>query len=421
MYQAPRGTTDTLPEEQPYWRYIEKTAADLGRLYGYQRIDTPTFEDTRLFSRSIGKGTDIVEKEMYTFKDKGGNHVTLRPEGTAPVCRAFLEHGMHNLPQPVKLYYLASIFRYERPQSGRYREHRQFGCEVFGDDSPVIDAEVIDIAWRLFASLGITHLSLVVNSIGCKSCRPAYLDVLKAYYSGYYQELCPDCKVRFERNPLRLLDCKKKICRKMAASAPHSIDSLCRPCSEHFERLKGYLDLLKLPFVTEHRLVRGLDYYTRTVFEIQPEGGGAQSALGGGGRYDYLIEELGGRPTPGMGFASGIERIVLNLKKQKIEIPLSPRPMVFIASLGDIARSEAVKLASSLRQASVSVIEPVPGKSLRSQLRQANSMNARYTIIIGEQEISEGSVIVRDMNTSEQDIVPINRIEHHIRCLTSGM
>lgn len=416
MYQAPRGTSDTLPGEQAYWRYIEQKAVDLCQLYGYQRIDTPAFEDTRLFSRSIGEGTDIVEKEMYTFEDKGGKQITLRPEGTAPVCRAYLEHGMHNLPQPVKLYYLTSIFRYERPQSGRYREHRQFGCEVFGDSAPALDAEVIDIAWQFFSSLGIGHLSLNLNSIGCRECRPGYLIVLQDYYARYVQDLCLDCKARLKRNPLRLLDCKKPLCRQVASSAPQSVNSLCPQCGEHFERLKGYLELLKLPFVVNHCLVRGLDYYTRTVFEVQPEAEGAQSTLGGGGRYDYLIEELGGKPTPAMGFASGMERIVLNLKKQGIAVPVLPQPQVFVAYLGDEARSEAVRLTSVLRRAGIGVIEAVAGKSLKAQLRQANTLNVSYAVIIGDQEIKTGTVVLRNMATSEQETIPVIQLPEHLQC-----
>lgn len=415
MYQAPRGTSDILPEEQAYWRYIEKKAAELCHLYGYHRIDTPTFEDTCLFSRSIGGGTDIVEKEMYTFEDKGGNRLTLRTEGTAPVCRAYLEHGMHNLPQPVKLYYLTSIFRYERPQSGRYREHRQFGCEVFGEESPALDAEVIEIAWRFFSELGIRKLTLLLNSIGCRQCRPRYLDILREYYHDYTDQLCKDCKSRLERNPLRLLDCKKPLCRRIAGSAPQSVDSLCADCAEHFRRLRGYLELLEIPFVVDHCLVRGLDYYTRTVFEIQPESEGAQSTLGGGGRYDYLIEELGGKPTPAIGFASGMERIVMNLKKQDIDVPPVFRPAVFIASLGEKANREALKMSSRLRQSGINVMQPVAGKSLKAQLRQANACGATLAIIVGENEVKSGTLLLRDMATGEQSTVPSGEIADEIK------
>ncbi|MFQ6122684.1 MAG: histidine--tRNA ligase [Dehalococcoidales bacterium] len=406
MYRAPRGTSDILPEEQACWRYIEQKVANICQLYGYERIDCPAFEDTRLFTRSVGEETDIVKKEMYTFADKGGNKITLRPEGTAPVCRAYLEHGLHNLPQPVKLYYIASIFRYERPQAGRYRQHYQFGYEAIGDDDPTLDAEVIDMTWQFFSSLNLRHLSLQLNSIGCKQCRPGYLSVLKDYYANYKQQLCADCKIRLDRNPLRLLDCKKPSCQQAANSAPRSIDHLCPQCDTHFNRLKGYLKLLEIPFEVNHRLVRGLDYYTRTVFEVQPQGGGAQSTLGGGGRYDDLIEELGGKPTPAIGFAAGIERIILNLKKQNVSVPPLPRPQVFIAHIGDAARAEAIKLASRLRQAGIGITLATGNKSLKAQLRQANNLGARYTVIIGEEEVKTSTISFRDMTTARQKTIP---------------
>jgi len=383
----------------------------MAKLYGYERIDAPAFEDTKLFARSVGEDTDIVKKEMYTFEDRGGSLLTLRPEGTAPVCRAYLEHGLHNLPQPVKLYYIASIFRYERPQAGRYRQHYQFGYEAIGDDDPALDGEVIDMAWRFFSSVNLRHLSLQLNSIGCKKCRPNYVAALKSYYASHTQELCPDCKTRLKRNPLRLLDCKKPSCQTVADSAPRSIDYLCPECAEHFKQLKRYLQLLDLPFVVNHHLVRGLDYYTRTVFEIQPEEGGAQSTLVGGGRYDDLIEELGGKPTPALGFAAGIERIILNLKKQKVAIPALAKPRVFIAYLGDKAKDEAIKLASALRGAGIGVIEAVGDKSLKAQLRQANNLGAGYAVIIGEQEIKTGTVILRDMTSAEQKAIPIDELQ----------
>ncbi len=406
MYQAPRGTSDILPQEQAYWRYVEQKAVNACQLYGYQRIDSPTFEETGLFTRSVGQGTDIVEKEMYTFTDKGDNSITLRPEGTAPVCRAYLEHGLHNLPQPVKLYYLASIFRYERPQAGRLREHHQFGYEAIGDDDPALDAEVIDTAWQFFQSLGLRQLSLQLNSIGCKNCRPGYLAILKDYYANY-EALCPDCKARLKRNPLRLLDCKKPSCQEIAASAPRSADNLCPPCQAHFSQLLSYLKRLEIPLEVNHRLVRGLDYYTRTVFEIQPGAGGAQSTIGGGGRYDDLIEELGGRPTPAIGFAAGIERIILNLKKQDIVIPLLPAPRVFIAHLGDAAREEAVSLAASLRRADIGAVLATGNKSLKSQLRQAHTLGVPYAVIIGEEELKSASLVLRDMvNARQQTVSP---------------
>jgi len=414
LYQAPRGTSDILPQEQAYWRYLERMVAHTAQLYGYQRLDAPTFEDTKLFARSVGEDTDIVTKEMYTFEDRGGSSLTLRPEGTAPVCRAYLEHGMKNLPQPVKLYYIASIFRYERPQAGRYRQHYQFGYEAIGDDDPALDGEVIDMAWRFLSSIKLKRLSLQLNSIGCKKCRPNYVAALKSYYAGHTQELCPDCRQRLKRNPLRLLDCKQEACLKIAASAPKSVDHLCPECAEHFKQLQRYLELLRLPFVVNNQLVRGLDYYTRTVFEIQPAGGGAQSTLAGGGRYDDLIEELGGRPTPALGFAAGMERIILNLKKQKVEAPPLPRPPVFIAYIGEAAKAEAVKLAASLRRGDIGVIAALGDKSLKAQLRQANNLGASHAVIIGEEEVKAGTVIVRDMTSAEQKSVPISELQKEL-------
>ena len=408
MYQAARGTTDILPAEQPYWRYVEKVIAEITRLYGYQRIDTPMFEDTSLFSRSAGEFTDIVQKEMYTFDDRGGNSLTLKPEGTPPVCRAYVQHGMHNLPQPVKLYYISPIFRYDRPQAGRYRQHYQFGYEAIGEDDPAIDAEVIDMAWRFYKSLGLVNISLQLNSIGCRECRPGYLTVLKNYYTKHTAQLCTDCKTRLEKNPLRLLDCKQGSCQGIAQNAPRSIDGLCPACAAHFTQLQKYLGLLGIPFLIDHRLVRGLDYYTRTVFEIQPEDEGVQSTIGGGGRYDGLIEELGGKPTPALGFATGIERIILNLKKQNIAVSTPPLLQVFIAYMGDAARDEAIKLTASLRKAGISAVSATGGKSLKAQLRQANTLGTRFAVIIGEDEVKAGTVTLRYMADARQETVAVN-------------
>jgi histidyl-tRNA synthetase len=411
LYQAPRGTSDILPEEQAYWDYIRQKAEQICALYGYHRIDTPTFEDSRLFVRSIGEETDIVEKEMYSFNDKGGDSLTLRPEGTAPVCRAYIEHGMHTLSQPVKLYYFASIFRYERPQAGRYREHHQFGVEAIGDNDPALDAEVIHMASQLCTKLGLKRLALSLNSIGCNNCRPKYLESLKAYYSQHKESLCPDCKRRLAVNPLRLLDCKKPSCTPLTERAPQSIEYLCSDCAEHFEQLTNFLKLLNIAFSLTHRLVRGLDYYTRTVFEISPEGEtGAQVAICGGGRYDNLIEQLGGKPTPAVGFATGIERLVLNLKRQKVPIPLLSTPTVFIAYLGKEAKEEAIKLASHLRGRGISVISTFSERSLKAQLKQANTSRARYAVIIGEDEVKNKCVVLRNMAEGKQEIIPLDKV-----------
>ena len=415
MYQAVRGTTDILPEEQPYWRYVEQVITEISRLYGYGRIDTPIFEDTSLFRRGTGEYTDIVQKEMYTFDDRGGNSLTLKAEGTPPVCRAYIQHGLHNLPQPVKLYYVSPIFRYDRPQAGRYRQHFQFGYEAIGDADPAIDAEVIDMAWRFYRSLGLTRITLQLNSIGCRQCRPGYLAALKEHYQKYAGKLCADCKMRLDKNPLRLLDCKQASCQKIAESAPKNAGHLCAECSEHFDKVQEYLGQMDIPFTLNHRLVRGLDYYTRTVFEVQPEEEGAQSTLGGGGRYDDLIEELGGKPTPAIGFAAGIERIIINLKNEGVSVPSGPGLEVLIACLGDAARTVAIKLASDLRGAGISAATTTGGKSLKAQMRQANSLQVPYAVIIGEDEVKAGTAVLRDMANASQETLAIGELPARLK------
>ena len=410
MHKAPRGTFDILPQEHAYWKYVEEKAASLCQLYGYQRLSTPIFEDAQVFTKTVAGGTDIVDKEMYIFQDKSGQELALRAEGTAPVCRAYLEHGLFNLPQPVKLYYIGPTFRYERPQSGRYRQHHQFGFEALGEADPALDAEVIEMARHFFDSLGLSQFIIQLNSIGCRVCRPGYLEVLKQHYSDYTDHLCPDCKVRLIRNPLRLLDCKKPACQEIAKSAPRITDYLCSECQLHFQSVQKYLGVMDITFQLNPRLVRGLDYYTRTVFEVEPRENGGQSTLGGGGRYDNLIEELGGKPTPAVGFATGLERIILNLEKQKLDIPELPGTAVFIAYLEGEAKIEAMKLASGLRQEGVAVIMATGDKSLRGQMRQANSLDIPYALILGEEEVAKRNVMLRDMKSGEQKTIPLPEI-----------
>ncbi len=417
MFKTPKGTTDILPEEQKYWSYIRKIACQTAEFFGYERLDTPLIEEAALFWRGVGQGTDITEKEMYVFKDKSGTELALKPEGTAPACRAYLQHGMSSRPQPVRLYYLSPAFRYERPQSGRQRQHHQVGFEAIGDASSSVDAEIIDLAWHFFQALGLHDIFLVLNSIGCSKCRPHYLEVLKTYYIPYKESLCPDCQIRLEKNPLRLLDCKNENCQSIAEKAPRSFDYLCSECKDHFDQLQSYLHAMELPFALNHRLVRGLDYYTRTVFEIQPESEGGQSTLGGGGRYDNLIEDLGGPPTPGVGFAAGIERIILNLKKEEVSVPELPRPLVYIAQ--NKADKEAILLARNLRENLIGAILATGQKSLKSQLRQANSLRVPYTVIIGEEEIKNGTVILRDMVTSTQETINKDSLIEKVKKLSS--
>lgn len=410
LYKAPRGTTDILPEEQIYWTYVQDKAASLCCLYGYQPIDTPVFEDQKLFARSSSHGTDLAEKEMYVFEDRGGQLLALKAEGTAPVCRAYLEHGLFNLAQPVRLYYLSAIFRYERPQAGRYRQHHQFGFEAIGDADPVLDAEVIELAQHFLLSLGLSGFSLQLNSIGCRQCRPAYIRALLSHYAGHAQKLCPDCQTRREKNPLRLLDCKNATCQEIADSAPAIRKYLCAECQEHFQKVQQYLEILDIPFQLNNKLVRGLDYYTRTVFEFQPEEEGAQKTIGGGGRYDDLIEALGGKPTPAVGFAAGIERIILNLKTQNISLPSPPAATVFLIHIGGKAKLETVKLAATLRQAGIATISAVGDRSLKSQLRQAHNRGFPTVIIVGEEEIDAQQAILRDMSTGTQQNIPFGEI-----------
>jgi histidyl-tRNA synthetase len=415
LYKAPRGTSDILPEEYVYWKYIEEKVAFLCQLYGYQPLSTPIFEDAQLFTQTVAGGTDIVDKEMYIFEDKNGQELALRAEGTAPVCRAYLEHGLFNLAQPVKLYYIGPAFRYERPQSGRYRQHHQVGFEALGESDPALDAEVIEMAWQFFLSLGLSGVSIQLNSIGCKLCRPGYLEVLKQHYSSYTDRLCPDCKARLTRNPLRLLDCKKASCQNIAKTAPKIPDYLCHECQLHFQSVQKYLGTLSTPFQLNHRLVRGLDYYTRTVFELEPQEKEGQSTLGGGGRYDDLIEALGGKPTPGVGFAAGLERIILNLKGQHLDIPPLPRPDAFIAYLGQEAKIQAMKIVAELRKAEIATIMATGDKSLKGQMRQANSLGSTHVLILGEQESRNRNVILRDMRNGEQQTIPLAEIARMLK------
>ena len=415
MYKAPRGTVDILPADQAYWAHVQQRAAEVCRLYGYERLDTPIFEDYGLFARKDASGTDLVEKEMYVFEDRSGQKLTLRAENTAPVCRAYLEHGMSSLPQPVRLYYIGPTFRYERPQAGRYRQHHQFGCEAVGDASPGLDVEVIELALGFLSSLGLTQLSVLLNSIGCRECQPKYVEVLRTHYQGLAASVCDDCRVRMVRNPLRLLDCKEPACKVIADEAPRITDYLCDECEVHFREVQDQLRLLGVPFTLNHKLVRGLDYYTRTVFEILPQREGGQSAIVGGGRYDGLIEQIGGKPTPGVGFATGIERIVLNLKEQGLAVPPLPAPTVYLAHIGEAARRAYVSIGSMLRAANIGVVASTGGKSLKAQLRQANSLGVRYTIILGDDEVERSEAVVRDMAANVQTTIPQQSLAAYFR------
>ena len=409
-YAAPRGTADLLPQDWPYWKYVRDTAERVCELFGYRRIETPIFEHAGVFLRTVGAGTDIVEKEVYVFEDRGGDRLALRPEGTATVMRAFIENGMASLPQPVRLYYIAPNFRYDRPQAGRYRQHTQLGVELVGDGDALVDAEVIHLLWTFFRELGLSGFTLKLNTIGDPACRPRYVEDLRAYYHPRLAEVCDDCRMRIEKNPLRVLDCKEERCQPVIAGAPRLHDYLCEECRSHFERLQEYLRALAIDYVIDERLVRGLDYYTRTVFECHPREEGAQSSMGSGGRYDGLIELLGGPPTPGTGFGTGFERLIINLKRQGVAVPPAPAPDVYIAHLTPEAVSVALRLAESLRAANQQAVVGGAGRSLKAQLRHANALGARYTAIIGADELSAGEVTLRDLSGGGERRVSVDDV-----------
>jgi len=409
MYQAPRGTQDILPADRPYWRYVTEEMHTVAALFGFSQIDTPIFEETGLYVRGVGEGTDIVDKEMYSFQDKGGAEITLRPEWTAGVMRAYIEHGMHVWPQPVKLYSMGPIFRFERPQAGRFRQHHQFNVEVLGEIDPAVDLEVMSVAWTLLTRLGYRGLSFQLNSTGCPKCRPAYRRALVDYFRAYEDRLNDVDRRRLTINPLRLLDSKEEAAQPLLDAAPHSADYLCEECATHLATLRGYLDALSMPHSINFRLVRGLDYYTKTVFEVWAEGIGAQAAVCGGGRYDRLIEELGGPPTPGIGFGMGIERVIASLKQQEVQPPSLPAPRVQVSPLGEEARVAAIKLVRQLREAGIGALLAFGNRSLKSQLKGADKAHIEYALILGEQELAQGTILVREMATSQQ--MPVNHGE----------
>ncbi len=404
-----------LPEEQPYWRFIEKKIAEITALFGYQRVDPPLFEETALFIRGVGETTDIVEKEMYTFLDKGKNSLTLRPEFTAGVMRLYLQNGLHMLSKPVKLFSMGPVFRYERPQAGRFRQHTQFNVEALGEQDAAIDLEVMSVAWQLYSELGFQNLVFQLNSTGCPQCRPHYIEKLISYYSNYLGEICEDCRRRLDRNALRLLDCKVEGCQPVIAAAPVISEHLCEECGSHFSALTGYLKRLDKNYHLNHKLVRGLDYYTKTVFEVWAEGIGSQNAMCGGGRYDGLIEQLGGEPTPGIGFGSGIERIILSMKEQGLSPAPLPAPRILVAHAGPAANEAAVETVFRLRGQKIGAVMAFGERSLKSQLREANRLNAELVLIIADHEIEAQTVTIKDLRDGSQEEVPSLRLIEHLQ------
>ncbi len=399
--KAIKGTQDLLPADSYKNRYVEQTMLDIATKFGYKEIRTPVFEHTELFSRGVGDTTDVVQKEMYTFDDKGGRSITLRPEGTAGAMRAFLEHGLFNEPLPQKVSYLTSCYRYEKPQAGRLREFHQFGVECLGTAAPAADAELISLAHEIFSFLGVEGIQLEINSIGCPECRKNYHAALREYFEAHKAELCGTCLDRLGRNPMRILDCKSPECGAVAKDAPKVLDYICEDCAAHFETVKKHLDAMNIPYVVNPTIVRGLDYYTRTVFEFVSNQIGAQGTVCGGGRYDGLAEELGGAKTPSLGFALGIERLMMLMQAQNTPLPDEERPDLYIASMGEAANIVAAKIASSLREEGISVQYDVAGRSVKAQMKFANKLGVRNTVVIGDSEIESGKVIVKDMDGGE--------------------
>ncbi len=402
MIQRPRGTADRLPDVAPAWRLVSETFQRQCELRGFAPISTPTIERTELFTRTTGDATDLAQKEMYSFQDRGGDSLTLRSEGTAPVVRAYVQNGLHNLPQPVKLYYLTSIFRYDRPQAGRYREHHQIGAEALGDPSPAVDAEVIDLLWSTYRALGIDDLRLELNSLGDPDTRPAYRQALVDYFTPLADRLDSESRERLTSNPLRILDSKSPAVADLCEGAPRSLDFLGEPARTHFDALQGLLQSLEIPFAVNHRLVRGLDYYNRTVFEFVPPDAGSQSTVGGGGRYDHLAELIGANHVPGVGFGSGIERVLLSLERCGTTARAPRAPEAYVAPLADAAVADAMRLARQLRQAGVAVECGFRATSPRSHLRRASRSQARLAILIGARELERGVVALKPLNGAAQ-------------------
>jgi histidyl-tRNA synthetase len=408
--KVPKGTQDILPEDIFKWYYIEDMIKEILNKYGYKEIRTPFFEYTDLFVRGIGESTDIVTKEMFTFPDRKGRSLTLRPEGTAPVVRAYLEKRMDRISKVIKLFYLGPMFRCEKPQAGRFRQFNQFGIEVIGTKSSAADAEVILTVLDIYKKLGLKNLEILINSVGCKKCRVDYVQKLKKYLKDKKDYLCSECKERYNKNPLRVLDCKKDNCKKIIKTAPVIIENLCQECDSHFSEVKSHLTDQKIIFNEDPKLVRGLDYYTKTAFEIIARGLGAQNAIGGGGRYDDLVEELGGKPTPAVGFAAGIERMVIAIDQQKVKWPVEKGLDIFVAKVNEKNKDSAFRLLQKIRNTGLSADMDYSEGSLKSQMRIANKIGARYTVIVGEEELSKNMVILRNMQTKEQKEIKIDNL-----------
>lgn len=412
----PRGTNDFLPGEVEKWQYLEGLIRELFANYHYKEIRTPIFEHTELFLRSVGETSDIVSKEMYSFEDKGLRHVTLRPEGTAGTVRAFVENKLFAQSLPVKLYYIGPMFRYDQPQAGRYRQFHQFGCEVLGSADPMVDAEVISFAVDLFTKLGLESLSVLINTVGCDKCRPRYHEALKEYFSQYKDQLCPTCLERLDKNPLRILDCKEEGCKAVASGAPTTLDYACDDCKAHFEKVCSYLESVGIKYDVDTTLVRGLDYYTQTAFEvIMNKVGSQQNAICGGGRYNKLVSQVGGDDIPGMGFAAGMERVLLTVEEEGIQLPVKQDIDVYVAPLGDAAKDVCFKLTHDLRANGLITETDYLSKSMKAQMKAADKAHARYTVIIGDDELANGQAVVRNMATSSQETISLEEVINYVK------
>ena len=416
--QLVKGMKDLLPADQGYWEYIRETIKTITGHYGFERLDTPILEDLALYVHSVGRQTDIVEKEMFTFTDQGGSHLALRPEFTAGFTRAYIEHGMLNLPQPVKLYTVGPLYRHEKPQEGRLRQHHQFNCEVFGEKGAAVDAQLILMAQRFYRLMGLQTM-LHINSIGCAVCRETYKTTLIEYYKAKKNQLCEDCKRRYAKNPLRLLDCKNEECQPFKAEAPQIVDFLCEECKDHFVKLLEFIDEFEIPYQLNPHLVRGMDYYTRTVFEFYTTASsedGKMMAIGGGGRYDMLAETLGGRPTPACGFGIGLERVIIKMREAVLggaDLPVGPKKKpvdIFFAQLAEQAKRLAMVLYEGLIDEGLSVAESFSKDSLKAQLELANKLGVRFTLILGQQELLDGTIIIRNMEGGEQEVIDSQKL-----------
>lgn len=411
---APKGTYDLLPENTLLWRNIESLIHQIFQEYGYGELRTPIFEHTELFQRGIGETTDIVEKEMFTFSDRGDRSITLRPEGTASVVRAYLEHNLAGMGGVSKLYYYGPMFRCEAPQAGRFRQFVQFGCEALGSKDPRVDAEIICLAVNFYRRLGITDLDVNLNSIGCPACRPVYREKLINHLRAKAEQLCPNCQRRLERNPLRLLDCKNKQCQQLTDDVPLITETLCDDCGDHFTKLCSLLDAVQVHYRLNPRLVRGFDYYTKTVFEVLAGDLGSQNALCGGGRYDGLVEECGGPPTAGIGFAAGVERLLMVLQARNLIPALSNQPHLYLAPLGEKAQLTLFSLAIRLREAGWRVESDLQGRSLKAQMKSADKLGARLVGVVGDDELANNQILIRRMDASQQETIPLDRIDDYL-------